>query len=73
MMNYELAELDYKNGMKYKDIADKYEVSLNTVLTASFFCCFFDIFDCCKIDISECCFFGRPNYTYSLNKCSLFS
>lgn len=31
MMNYELAELDYKNGMKYKDIADKYEVSLNTV------------------------------------------
>lgn len=30
-MNYELAELDYKNGMKYKDIADKYEVSLNTV------------------------------------------
>ena len=31
MEKYELAELDYKNGMKYKDIADKYEVSLNTV------------------------------------------
>ena len=31
MEKYELAKLDYKNGMKYKDIADKYEVSLNTV------------------------------------------
>ena len=31
MEKYELAELDYKNGMKYKEIADKYEVSLNTV------------------------------------------
>ena len=29
--NYELAELDYKSGMKYKDIAEKYNVSLNTV------------------------------------------
>jgi phage terminase small subunit len=28
---YELAEEDYMNGMKYKDIADKYNVSLNTV------------------------------------------
>lgn len=28
---YELAEQDYMNGMKYKDIADKYGVSLNTV------------------------------------------
>lgn len=31
MEKYELAKLDYKNGMKYKEIADKYEVSLNTV------------------------------------------
>lgn len=31
MNNYELAELDYKSGMKYKDIAEKYNVSLNTV------------------------------------------
>lgn len=31
MEKYELAEKDYKNGMKYKDIADKYEVSINTV------------------------------------------
>ncbi|MGL5426396.1 MAG: helix-turn-helix domain-containing protein [Cetobacterium sp.] len=31
MEKYELAELDYKNGMKYKDIADRYSVSLNTV------------------------------------------
>lgn len=29
--NYELAEEDYMNGMKYKDIAEKYNVSLNTV------------------------------------------
>lgn len=29
--NYELAELDYINGMKYKDIAEKYNVSINTV------------------------------------------
>lgn len=28
---YELAELDYINGMKYKDIAEKYNVSINTV------------------------------------------
>ena len=28
---HELAEQDYMNGMKYKDIADKYGVSLNTV------------------------------------------
>lgn len=28
---YEQAEKDYKNGMKYKDIASKYGVSLNTV------------------------------------------
>ena len=28
---YELAEKDYKNGMKYKDIADKYGVTINTV------------------------------------------
>lgn len=31
MNKYELAEKDYKNGMKYKDIADKYEVTINTV------------------------------------------
>lgn len=29
--NYELAEMDYSRGMKYKDIAEKYGVSLNTV------------------------------------------
>ena len=29
--NYELAELDYINGMKYKDIAEKYSVTINTV------------------------------------------
>lgn len=29
--NYELAEADYKSGMKYKDIAQKYGVTLNTV------------------------------------------
>lgn len=29
--NYELAEEDYMNGMKYKDIAEKYNVSINTV------------------------------------------
>lgn len=29
--NYESAELDYVNGMKYKDIAEKYGVSINTV------------------------------------------
>lgn len=28
---YELAEKDYMAGMKYKDIADKYDVSINTV------------------------------------------
>ncbi len=28
---YELAEKDYKAGMKYKDIADKYGVTMNTV------------------------------------------
>lgn len=31
MTNYELAEKDYKAGMKYKDIAQKYGVTLNTV------------------------------------------
>ncbi len=29
--NYELAENDYMDGMKYKDIADKYSVTINTV------------------------------------------
>lgn len=29
--NYELAEVDYMSGMKYKDIAEKYSVSMNTV------------------------------------------
>lgn len=29
--NYELAESDYMSGMKYKDIAEKYGVTLNTV------------------------------------------
>lgn len=29
--NYELAEVDYLSNMKYKDIAEKYGVSLNTV------------------------------------------
>lgn len=29
--NYELAEIDYMGGMKYKDIAKKYDVTLNTV------------------------------------------
>lgn len=28
---YELAELDYVKGIKYKDIAEKYDVSINTV------------------------------------------
>lgn len=31
MTNHELARKDYESGMKYKDIADKYSVSLNTV------------------------------------------
>lgn len=31
MNTYELAEKDYQKGMKYKDIAEKYDVSLNTV------------------------------------------
>lgn len=31
MEKYELAEQDYLDGMKYKDIAEKYEVTLNTV------------------------------------------
>ena len=31
MNDYKLAEADYKKGMKYKDIAEKYNVSLNTV------------------------------------------
>lgn len=31
MNNYELAEKDYKLGMKYKEIADKYGVTINTV------------------------------------------
>ncbi|NFO86095.1 phage portal protein [Clostridium botulinum] len=29
--NYDLAEEDYINGMKYKEIAEKYNVSINTV------------------------------------------
>lgn len=29
--NYELAEQDYIAGMKYKEIAEKYNVSINTV------------------------------------------
>ena len=29
--NYELAEADYIAGMKYKEIAEKYGVSINTV------------------------------------------
>jgi hypothetical protein len=29
--NYEVAYLDYQKGMKYKDIAEKYNVSINTV------------------------------------------
>ena len=29
--NYEKAEVDYKNGMSYKEIAEKYNVKLNTV------------------------------------------
>ena len=29
--NYELAEIDYISGMKYKDIASKYSVTVNTV------------------------------------------
>jgi uncharacterized protein YjcR len=29
--NYELAEKDYVKGMKYKDIAEKYRVTINTV------------------------------------------
>nr|WP_308743215.1 phage terminase small subunit [uncultured Anaerocolumna sp.] len=29
--NYELAENDYMSGMKYKDIAEKYNVTINTV------------------------------------------
>lgn len=29
--NYELAESDYMSGMKYRDIAEKYSVTLNTV------------------------------------------
>lgn len=31
MANSELARKDYQKGMKYKDIADKYNVSINTV------------------------------------------
>lgn len=31
VQKYELAEADYIAGMKYKDIADKYKVSINTV------------------------------------------
>lgn len=31
MQKWDLAYEDYKNGMKYKDIADKYDVSINTV------------------------------------------
>lgn len=28
---YELAEEDYLNGMKYKELAEKYDVSINTI------------------------------------------
>lgn len=31
LKKYELAEQDYMNGMKYKEIAEKYNVSINTV------------------------------------------
>ena len=31
LKTYELAETDYMNGLKYKDIAEKYDVSVNTV------------------------------------------
>lgn len=31
MQKWDLAYENYKNGMKYKDIADKYDVSINTV------------------------------------------
>lgn len=31
LSNYELAETDYVSGMKYKDIAEKYGVTINTV------------------------------------------
>ncbi len=31
LKNYELAEQDYMDGMKYKDIATKYGVTLSTV------------------------------------------
>lgn len=31
VQKWDLAYEDYKNGMKYKDIADKYDVSINTV------------------------------------------
>lgn len=31
MSNWELAYKDYKNGLKYREIADKYDVSINTV------------------------------------------
>lgn len=31
MTNYQLAEKDYKAGMKYKEIAQKYGITLNTV------------------------------------------
>lgn len=30
-LNYELALIDYQSGMKYKDIAEKYGVTINTV------------------------------------------
>lgn len=31
MENYERAEQDYMGGMKYKDIAEKYGTTINTV------------------------------------------
>lgn len=31
MQKWELAYIDYQNGMKYKDIAAKHDVSINTV------------------------------------------
>lgn len=31
MQKWELAYIDYQNGMKYKDIAAKHDVSINTI------------------------------------------
>ena len=32
----ELAEIDYISGMKYKEIAEKYNISINTIKTQIF-------------------------------------